>query len=197
MHQHCAPTLALWYAHTHAVQHFYTTPRLIDRVGADQLVRRSGLDLDAGTLDIDETLISVAGRAEESDGKTAAGVRSVALDAFTIEALRGHLAMLDEERRAFGEAYHGSGWLYVWPDGRRPHPDSVTDRFNRLVDRAGVRRIRLHDVRHTYATLALNSGVEPKIVSDRVGHSNPGITFQITLTGRPDSTDRPQTSPEA
>jgi len=105
--------------------------------------------------------------------------------------------MLDEERRAFGEAYHGGGWLYVWPDGRRPHPDSVTDRFNRLVDRAGVRRIRLHDVRHTYATLALNSGVEPKIVSDRVGHSNPGITFQITLTGRPDSTDRPQTSPEA
>ena len=197
MHQHCAPTLALWYAHTHAVQHFYTTPRLIDRVGADQLVRRSGLDLDAGTLDIDETLISVAGRAEESDGKTAAGVRCVALDAFTVEALRGHLAMLDEERRAFGEAYHGGGWLYVWPDGRRPHPDSVTDRFNRLVDRAGVRRIRLHDVRHTYATLALNSGVEPKIVSDRVGHSNPGITFQITLTGRPDSTDRPQTSPEA
>jgi len=197
VHQHCAPTLALWYAHTHAVQHFYTTPRLIDRVGADQLVRRSGLDLDAGTLDIDETLISVAGRAEESDGKTAAGVRSVALDAFTVEALRDHLAMLDEERRAFGEAYHGGGWLYVWPDGRRPHPDSVTDRFNRLVDRAGVRRIRLHDVRHTYATLALNSGVEPKIVSDRVGHSNPGITFQITLTGRPDSTDRPQTSPEA
>jgi integrase len=153
-------------------------------------VRRSGLDLDAGTLNIDETLISVAGRAEESDGKTMAGVRSVALDAFTMEALRRHLAMLDEEQRAFGEAYHGGGWLYVWPDGRRPHPDSVTDRFNRLVDRAGVRRIRLHDVRHTYATLALNSGVEPKIVSDRVGHSNPGITFQI-YTHRSTGIDQP------
>jgi len=57
--------------------------------------------------------------------------------------------------------------------------------------------LTFHALRHTYATLALNSGVEPKIVSDRVGHSNPGITFQITLTGRPDSTDRPQTSPEA
>ena len=67
----------------------------------------------------------------------------------------------------------------MWPDGSRPHPDTVTARFNRLVDEAGVRRIRLHDVRHTYATLALTSGVEPKIVSDRVGHSNPGITFQI------------------
>jgi hypothetical protein len=57
--------------------------------------------------------------------------------------------------------------------------DHVTERFNRLVDAAGVRRIRLPDVRHTYATLALTSGVEPKIVSDRVGHSNPGVTFQI------------------
>jgi integrase len=39
--------------------------------------------------------------------------------------------------------------------------------------------MRLHDIRHAYATLALNSGGEPKIVSDRVGHSNPGVTFQI------------------
>src|ERR671928_45141 len=58
-------------------------------------VRRDSLNLDAGTLTIDETLISVDGRAEESDGKTAAGVQTVSLDAFTIAALRRHLAMLD------------------------------------------------------------------------------------------------------
>ncbi|MGH3571779.1 MAG: hypothetical protein ACRDUW_08110, partial [Pseudonocardiaceae bacterium] len=66
-------------------------------------VRRDSLDLGAGTLTIDETLISVAGRAEESDGKTEAGVRTVSLDAFTIAALRRHLAMLDVERQ--GPAY--------------------------------------------------------------------------------------------
>ncbi len=105
-------------------------------------VRRDALDLDAGTITIDETLISVAGRAEESDGKTDAGVRTVSLDAFMVAALRLHLVMLDDERAAFGAAYAG-GWLFVWEDGQRPHPDSVTDRFNRLVDRAGARRIRL------------------------------------------------------
>jgi integrase len=57
---------------------------------------------------------------------------------------------------------------------------SVTDRFNRLVDRAGARRIRLHDVGHTYPTLSLDTGIEPKILSHRVGHSNPAVTFQIT-----------------
>lgn len=142
-------------------------------------VRRDRLDLDTRTLTIDDTLISVGGRAEESDGKTEAGHRTVSLDAFTVGALRRHLEMLDDEREAFGTAYPESGWLFVWEDGSRPHPDTVTDRFNRLVDAAGARRIRLHDVRHTYSTLSLNSGVEPKILSDRVGHSNPNITFQI------------------
>jgi integrase len=140
---------------------------------------RQSLDLNLKTLSLDDTLISVDGRAEQSDGKSEAGERVISLDAFTVAALRQHLAMLDAERTAFGSAYAGGGWLFVWPDGTRPHPDTVIERFNRLVDAAGVRRIRLHDVRHTYATLALTSGAEPKIVSDRVGHSNPGVTFQI------------------
>lgn len=142
-------------------------------------VRRDSFDLDAGTLTTDETLVSVAGRAEESDGKTQAGVRTVSLGAFTIAALRQHLAMLDVERQAFGPAYAAGGWLFVWENGKRPHPDTVTGTFNRLVDAASSRRIRPHDVRHTYLTLSLDSGFEPKILSDRVGHCNPTVTFQI------------------
>jgi len=47
------------------------------------------------------------------------------------------------------------------------------------VDRAGVRHIRLHDIRHTYSTVALDAGIDPKLVSDRVGHANMNVTFQI------------------
>jgi integrase len=67
------------------------------------------------------------------------------------------------------------------------HADTITDRFNKLVDRAGVKRIRLHDVRHTYATTSLDTGVDPKIVADRIGHANMAYTLTIyTLrsTGR-------------
>ncbi len=135
-------------------------------------VHRDMLDLDAATLAAGgDTLVSVGGRAEESDGKSEAADRVISLDPFTLEALRAHMRMIDGERHAFGDAYRDDGWLFVWQDGRRPHPDTVTDRFNRVVDKAGVRRIRLHDVRHTWATLALNAGVEPKIVSDRVGQN--------------------------
>jgi len=59
------------------------------------------------------------------------------------------------------------------------HADTITRRFNRLVDLAGVRRIRLHVVRHTYATLSLDSGVHARIISDRIGHAHEVITVAI------------------
>jgi integrase len=74
--------------------------------------------------------------------------------------------------------------------GERIHPDTLTRRFNRLVDRAGVPRIRLHDVRHTYATMAMDAGVNPKLLSDRIGHANELVTLQI-YTHRTTGLDRP------
>jgi integrase len=97
--------------------------------------------------------------------------------------------MLDKERRAFGQSYHEHGKLFCHPDGKPIHPDTITRRFNRLVDAAGVPRIRLHDVRHTYATLSLDAGVDPKIVSDRIGHVNMAYTLQI-YTHRSTGRDR-------
>lgn len=113
-----------------------------------------------------DTRVVVKGRAEDSDSKTASGNRTISLDSLTMEYLRRHLEMLDEEREAFGYGYADKGKLFCHPDGRPIHPDTITRRFNKLVDRAGVPVIRLHDVRHTYATMSLDAGVDPKIVSD-------------------------------
>jgi integrase len=113
---------------------------------------RDMLDLEHGTLIIEDTRVVVDGRAEDSDGKTDDGRRIISLDLFTVAALRKYVGMLDKERAAFGSSYPDHGKLMVFEDGRPLHPDTITRRFNRLVDRAGARRIRLHDVRHTYAT---------------------------------------------
>lgn len=56
---------------------------------------------------------------------------------------------------------------------------ALKGRRGRLVDRAAVRRIRLHDVWHTYSTVALDHGIDGKIASDRVGHANVNVTYQI------------------
>jgi integrase len=142
-------------------------------------VQRDLLNLETGTLTIGDTRVVVDGNAAESDGKTNSGRRTISLDAFTVAALRGYVDLLEKERAEFGATYPDHGRLLCFTDGRQLHPDTITRRFNRLVDRAGVRHIRLHDIRHTYSTVALDAGIDPKLVSDRVGHANMNVTFQI------------------
>lgn len=142
-------------------------------------VSRDMLDLETGMLRVEDTRVVVAGRSHHSDGKTAAGRRGISLDSFTCAELATLLTLLEEERRAFGDAYPDHGLIMVNEEGRPLHPDTITARFNRLVDRAGVPHIRLHDVRHTYATIAMDLGIDPKMLSDRIGHANTSVTLQI------------------
>lgn len=140
---------------------------------------RDLLKLDRGNLILRDTRIVVAGQAEDSDGKSESSNREISLDTFTVASLRLYVTMLDAEREAFGKDYPTHGKLMCSEDGTALHPDTITRRFNRLVDKAGVRRIRLHDVRHTYATMSLDEGINPKIVSDRIGHASMNVTQQI------------------
>jgi hypothetical protein len=68
-------------------------------------VDRDGLDLARGLLEIRLTRVVVAGRAQESDGKTENSRRAISLDTLTVDALKSHVAMLDDEREAFGDVY--------------------------------------------------------------------------------------------
>jgi integrase len=67
--------------------------------------------------------------------------------------------------------------VFTRPDGAPIHPDLISDWFERLAREAGLPKIRLHDVRHSYASAALAAGIPAKIVSERLGHA----TVQITL----------------
>ena len=63
-------------------------------------------------------------------------------------------------------------------NGTSIHPHSLSQTFERIVRQAGIRRIRLHDLRHTHATLALKAGVPVKVVSERLGHESPAFTLK-------------------
>ena len=69
------------------------------------------------------------------------------------------------------------GWCSHARTGRRPDPHSISEHFEQRTRAAGLPAIRFHDLRHTYATLALSAGVHPKVVSDRLGHSTISITL--------------------
>jgi integrase len=121
-------------------------------------VHRDGLDFDASTLTIGSTRVVIDGKVVEEDGKSDGSRRTIALDPYTLGVLRSHMTMLDAERAVAGEHYQDHGLLFCWEDGRPPHSDTMTARFNRLADAAGLPRIRLHDVRHSYATAAVVRG---------------------------------------
>ena len=99
-------------------------------------VSRLLLDLDAGVLHLHDTRVVVNGRAQDSDGKSEAGWRTVSLDPYTVSELETYLTMLGEERKGFGLPYPTHGKLMVWENGKQLHPDTITRRFNRLVDEA-------------------------------------------------------------
>src|SRR3954471_14386857 len=96
---------------------------------------RDLLDLNKAVLTMEDTRVVVAGKAQDSDGKTDSSFsRTVSLDPVTVAYLRRHMAMLDAERKDFGTAYKDHGKLFCHPDGSLIHPDTITRRFNRLVD---------------------------------------------------------------
>ncbi|MGH3761324.1 tyrosine-type recombinase/integrase [Actinophytocola sp.] len=121
--------------------------------------------------------VQIGWNVEEGEPKTDAGERTVALDAETLRVLHAHQAVRDAEKALRGDAWvDQTGLLFTEPDGTPLHPAKVTDTFITLAAEAGLPPIRLHDLRHGAATLALAAGVDIKVVQDMLGHSSHAIT---------------------
>ncbi len=146
-------------------------------------LRWSDVDLDEGLLRVGRTLVTTDVQRTGSPGyawgtpKTAKGKRTVALDDDTVAALRTHRLRQAQERLALGDAYADHGLVVADAAGGPIHPKSLSYYFVRESRRAGLPEIRLHDLRHTHATLALRAGVHPRVVQERLGHANVSITL--------------------
>ncbi len=142
-------------------------------------MRWSDLDLDAGRWRIVHTRISVGGKIVESQPKTAAGRRSIPLDAQLVQVLKAHRTAQAAERLAAGPGWANSGYVFVDEIGEPYHPEGFSDRWETAVARAGLLRIRLHDARHTAATLMLSNGTPVKVAAELLGHASTTITQEL------------------
>ncbi|HPJ20585.1 MAG TPA: site-specific integrase, partial [Actinomycetota bacterium] len=106
------------------------------------------------------------------------GRRPIALDADLVDRLRAHREAQNHERELVGVGYRDQGLVFANPDGSPVYPEGVSRAFKEQAVAHGLPTIRLHDARHTWATLALQSGVHPKVVQERLGHSSITITLQ-------------------
>lgn len=142
-------------------------------------LRWRDLDLPRSRLEIRQTIVSVGYKIELSTPKTFKGRRAIALDRGSVESLDRHRVAQQAERVNAQGLYVDNDLVFAHEDGRPIHPDSLSQTFERRSRHAQVPRIRLHDLRHTYATLALASGVHPKIVSERLGHASVAFTLDV------------------
>lgn len=140
-------------------------------------LRWNDVDLTAGRVAVRHTLVSVAYEVQSSTPKTHQA-RVVDLDPGTIEQLRAHRTRQTAQREAWGAGYRESDLVFRRQDGSPIHPDSFTQAFDAEVRRSGLPRIRLHDLRHTHATIALRAGIPVKVMSERLGHENPAFTMK-------------------
>ena len=124
------------------------------------------IDLQKGDLRVKRQVSRINGEVVEAPLKTKNAYRTLPLAEDTIDVLK-------EQREKVGS----SPWVFPSPNGGPISPDSVLHMLHRVLKRAGLPRVRFHDLRHTFATLALQNGVDIKTVSGMLGHFSAGFTL--------------------
>jgi integrase len=137
------------------------------------------VDLEQGLIRIEETRLAVKGGWQDDGPKTPHSKRPISLGPSGIRALRIAMERQDEVRRLLGDEPLKGDYVFTGPTGTPPHPDSITHRFKRDCHEAKVRYIKLKGLRHTFITTALMNRINPKVVTEVVGHSNVQTTMSI------------------
>ncbi|OUN20018.1 site-specific integrase [Pseudoflavonifractor sp. An85] len=124
------------------------------------------IDLERGDLRVRRQVSRINGEVVEAPLKTKNAYRILPLAEDTVSVLK-------EQRRKVGN----SPWVFPSPNGGPTSPDSVLHMLHRVLKRAGLPKVRFHDLRHTFATLVLQNGVDVKTVSGMLGHFSAGFTL--------------------
>jgi integrase len=123
------------------------------------------IDWKNGIIKVRRQVARVNGEIVEAPLKTKNSYRAVTISQQAIEVLR-------EQKRKTHDTY-----VFPSPNGGPLSPDSVNNMLKRVLERAGIPKVRFHDLRHTFATIALQNGVNIKTVSGMLGHFSAGFTL--------------------
>ncbi|WP_258237056.1 site-specific integrase [Bacillus sp. NP247] len=129
------------------------------------------IDFERRTLSVNRSLSHITKGFHEP--KTSSGKRLLILPDITLMALNDHLQKISEKKERYDKRYNDYDLVCRFR--------SLTQLLKKLIKKSGVPDIRFHDLRHTHATLMLQQGIHPKIVSERSGHKRVGITLDTYL----------------
>jgi integrase len=142
-------------------------------------LRWSDLDLGRATLSVVEQRTTDADWQIVTKEPKGTSRRTIDLGPEAVTALRLHRKKTLAEQLEWGAAWTDTGLVFVRADGLGFHPSRISDIFRKLAKAAGVPVIRLHDARHSCATLALSAGIHPKVVQQLLGHASWSTTMDL------------------
>jgi integrase len=148
------------------------------RRGEVTALRWRNVDLEVGRLSVMESAEQIGSTVRYKQPKNGKG-RTLALPRFLVAELKAHRARQAEELLKVGERLSDETFVVAQADGSPLQPDSITQDWFRKIEGTSLPRIRFHDLRHAHATHMLASGVNPKVASERLGHSRIGITLDL------------------
>jgi integrase len=136
------------------------------------------VDLLRGSLSVVSTLQRITGFGlVEGQPKTQKSRRSISLGPEVVSLLHAIRGKQIEQQLEAGPLWQNTGYVFTQPDGSPTIPDQVTQDFARIVRRAGLPHLTFHGLRHAHATQLMAGGLNPKVVSEKLGHSNIAITM--------------------
>lgn len=149
------------------------------RRGEALALRWQDVDIEGRVLQVRRTLSTVNGRLMFTEPKTTGSAAGVGLSGRVVEALKAQSARQAVERAEWDEAYEDNDLVFARENGAPLRPENVLRRFRALSSAAGLRPIRVHDLRHGAATLMIANGVPLPMVSKTLRHSKLGITVDL------------------
>lgn len=147
------------------------------------------VDLDNRIIHIEEVRTSAGSIEVIKVPKTDKSKRTLYIGDELMEVLQKTKRKQEEFRRLLGDEYYKSDYLYTKDNGKLYRVNSVTEQFRAFLEARGLPKIRLHDLRHTFASILYEAGVDLKAISEALGHSDLGTTNKI-YTHRFDKTHK-------
>lgn len=142
-------------------------------------LRWDDIDFESETLTVSNNLVQTSNGSISKEPKSETSNRTIDLpDSLTV-LLRKHKKIQAENKLLLGPSYDNSGFVCCKADGTPYTPGYCSKKFKKFLEDNNLPHIRLHDLRHSNATLMLKYGVQPKVASSRLGHSSIAITLDL------------------
>lgn len=141
-------------------------------------LRWSDVDLENGYIYVRQIVSSQSTRIKDRT-KTESGTRIIAIPKFLVEILNDQKVLIDSEKSRLGKDYNDMDLVICTPKGTAICPKNFYRTFKEVCKRLDLPVIRFHDLRHSHATMLISQNVNPKIISERLGHSDIGVTLNI------------------